>query len=254
MFKHILLASALTLVSSAAVAQQWGDLEGQFIYKGKAPAAMPIVPDKDPAFCGKHKLTTEKVVVNKENGGIANVVVYLLPAPGSKVKLHPDLEKVSDEKVVLDNKNCRFEPHVLAIRTGQTLVIGNGDPIGHNTKAEFFNNASFNDLIPAGGKIEKKFTSAESAPNKVECSIHTWMNGYLLVRDNPYFAVSDKDGKFAIKNIPAGDHTFVVWHETGYLSDVTLDGKATKWARGRAKLSIKVGAKPLKIEAAPVPR
>jgi hypothetical protein len=87
------------------------------------------------------------------------------------------------------------------------------------------------------------------------------MNSYMLVRDNPYFAVTDKDGNFSIKNIPVGEHTFVVWHETGYLVDVTVDGKATKWqigdrAKGRVKLAIKAGTNSLgkKIEAAPVPK
>src|SRR5688500_1388888 len=153
MHKHIFLAVAATLISSAiwasaAQAQEWGDLEGQFVYKGTAPANAKIVPDKDVALCGKHMLTTEKVVVHKENGGLANVVVFLFPAAGAKVKVHPDLAKPPAEGVVVDNKNCRFAPHVSAVRTGQKLIIGNGDPVGHNTKAELFANTSFNEIIP----------------------------------------------------------------------------------------------------------
>jgi plastocyanin len=253
---YILAVALAAAIFSAgfrpASAQQWGDLEGQFLYKGKAPANAKVDVTKDVPVCGKHKLTTEKVVVGKE-GGLANVVLYLLPAPGSKAKVHPDYDKLP-EPALLDNKNCRFEPHVVALRTGQKLTIGNSDPVGHNTKAEFFNNTPFNDLIPAGGKIEKTFMAAETAPTKVECSIHPWMNGYVLVRDNPYYAVTDAEGKFKIANVPAGEHTFVVWHETGYLTDVTVNGKATKWNRGRAKLTIKSGKNELKVEAAPVPK
>jgi len=251
---RVLFAMGLALaLPVAARAQQWGDLEGTFVYRGTPPAPTKIVPEKDPQFCGQHPLVEEKIVVNKENGGLANVVVYLFTSPGAKVAIHPDYEKAAKTELVIDNQKCRFEPHVSAIRTGQPLALTNTDPIGHNTKADFFSNNPFNDLIPAGGKITKTFTSAEAAPAPLSCNIHPWMRAYLLVRDNPYFAVSDKDGKFTIKNLPAGDHTFVVWHETGYLSSVSVDGKATTWARGRAKVTIKAGKNSLgKVEATPV--
>jgi hypothetical protein len=83
-------------------------------------------------------LTSEAVEVNKENGGLANVVVYLFTAAGAKVKIHPDLVKPPADGLLINNKNCRFEPHVSALRAGQKLIVGNGDPVGHNTKAEFF--------------------------------------------------------------------------------------------------------------------
>ena len=262
MSRHFSLAAAFTgmiLLASISWAQEWGDLEGQFIYKGTPPNPKAINPDKDKEVCGKHKLVDEQVIVDKTSKGIAGIAVYLFTTPATKVKIHPDLAKPPSEGVLVDNKNCRFEPHVTAVRTGQKFIVGNGDPVGHNTKAEFFNNPSFNDLIPAGGKVEKTFTAAESTPVKLECSIHTWMSAYLLVRDNPYFAVTDKDGKFSIKNLPVGEHTFVVWHPTGYLVDVTVDGKPTKFqigerGKGRVKVAIKAGANSLgkKIEAAPV--
>jgi hypothetical protein len=77
-------------------------------------------------------------------------------------------------------------------------------------------------------------------PSSVSCNIHPWMNAYLVVRENPYFAISDKDGKIEIKNLPVGEHTFVVWSNK-LLSSVTVDGKATTWARGRVKVNIKTG-------------
>jgi plastocyanin len=232
-----------------ASGQEWGDLEGTFVFKGTPPTPAKIVVDKDPQFCGKHNLVDEKVVVNKENGGLANVVVYLLDQ--TKPKIHPDYEKATKAEIVVDNANCRFEPHVAAIRTGQTLVLGNKDPVGHNTKADFFNNNAFNDLIPAGGSIKKTFAMAEGQPSPLSCSIHPWMNAYLLIREDPYFAVSDKDGKFIIKNLPVGEHTFMAWNNKN-VSNVTIDGKATTWTRGRVKLNIKPGSNSLgkKIEVA----
>ena len=251
MLTRLSLSLVLALIAGVAFAQEWGDLEGTFVYKGTPPTPEKIqATGQDAAFCGKHNLVLETLVVNKENKGIANVVVYLMTAPKA---VHPDYAKTAKDEVLVNNKNCRFEPHVQAIRVGQTLVVGNGDPTGHNTKADFFTNTPFNDLIPSGGQIKKTFPSTEATPSTISCSIHSWMKGYLLIRDNPYFAVSDNDGKFTIKNLPVGEHTFIVWHETGYLSKVTLGGKATDWARGRAKLTVKAGANSLgTIEATPV--
>jgi len=249
-------AFALLFVLAAAAgarAQAWGDLEADFFLKGDAKADK-IIPDKDVPVCGKHPLFRENIVVDPKTKAIANVAVYLFVAPGGKKPpVHPDYEKTAKDAVHIDNKDCRFQPHVLAVRTTQKFVIGNSDPVGHNTKVEFFNNPGFNDLIPAGGKVEKQLAQAETGFAKVECSIHGWMNGYVLVKDDPYVGFSDAKGHLTIKNVPVGEWTFVVWQENGgYVSDVSVDGKATKWMRGRVKVNIKPGANKLgKIEVTP---
>jgi plastocyanin len=248
--KSLALALILALPTIAS-AQQWGDLDGQFVFKGTAPTPKKLEVTKDPEYCGKHNLVDESLVVNKDNGGIANVLVYLFDS--TKPKIHPDYEKTAKVEVVVDNHNCRFEPHVQLLRVGQTLVIGNKDPVGHNTKAEFFDpqNSPFNDLIPSGGSVKKTYKAEEKAPIEMSCNIHPWMKGYLLLREDPYAAVSDKDGKFTIKNLPVGDHTFIIWN-VKYLTDVTVNGKATTWQRGRAKITIKAGANSLgKVEYTP---
>lgn len=255
MLKQLTLttAAALALAAGTLRAQEWGDLEGTFVFKGAAPAPAKIVADKDPQFCGKHMLVEEQVTVNKDNGGLANVVVYLFDT--AKPKIHPDYEKVAKNSLLINNENCRFTPHVATLWTSQTLTIGNVDPVAHNTKADFFENpaVSFNTTIPTGGKLEKKFAVAEKSPAKLECSIHPWMNTHLLIREDPYSAVTDKDGKFTIKNLPVGEHTFKVWHQTGFLNNVTVDGKAAMWSRGAVKFTIKPGPNKLgKVEATPV--
>ena len=247
MLKHLTIASLMLVFSGAAAsAQQWGDLEATFRLKGDAKPER-ITPDKDVAICGKTKLERENIVVDEATKGIANIAVYLLITPaGPKPTVHPDYAKTAKDKIELDNANCRYVPHVLSIRTSQSLVLKNTDPVGHNMKADFFNNTPFNDLVPGGGQIEKSFTTPEAAFVPVTCSIHGWMNSYLLVRDDPYVGISGKDGKLVIKNLPVGEWTFVVWQENaGYVSDVTLDGKPTKWLigtrGGRVKMSIKPG-------------
>jgi hypothetical protein len=239
MLKQVCCVAVLAALAQTASAQQWGNLNATFLYKGTPPTPKKLQVTKDEQFCGKHNLVDESVVVGA-NKGLANVVIFL--ADPTKPKIHPDYDKpeAAKSEVKLDNENCRFEPRVLAMRTTQTLLVGNKDPVGHNTKADFFNNSPFNDLIPAGGSIKKTFTKQETQPSPISCSIHPWMNAYLLIREDPYFAVSDKDGNISIKNLPAGEHTFVVWSNK-YVTNVTVDGKPATWARGRVKVNIKPG-------------
>ena len=245
------IAAAVALTTSAN-AQQWGDIEADFLLKGSFTPEK-IVPDKDQAVCGKHQLYRENVVVDPQTKAIKNIAIYLLPTLGKKVPVHADYAKTATDKVTLDNKNCQFVPHILTVRTTQTLELTNSDPVGHNSKAEFFNNTPFNVLIPSQGKATQKLGSPETSFMKVECSIHPWMNAYLLVKEDPYVAFSDAKGHLVMKNVPAGEWTFVVWQENaGYLSDVIVNGKPTKWARGRIKMTVKPGVNNLgKIEVEP---
>lgn len=248
MFRNKLILTGLlvTLISAQANAQ-WGTLSGRFVYDGEAPAAQPATVNKDVAVCGKHKLLNEDLVVNPDNSGIRNVVLYLYVARGKKAPTpHPDYAKKATDEVVLDNKNCRFKPHVVTLRTTQTLWVKNSDSVGHNTKVDALKNIPINPILPANGEIKQKFPKEERLPVLVSCSIHPWMNARVVIRESPYMAVTDKDGKFEIKNLPVGEHTFQVWQEAaGYVSSVVLDGKKTKWSRGRFEHMVNDGDNPL---------
>ncbi|HEY2760272.1 MAG TPA: hypothetical protein VGI75_06005 [Pirellulales bacterium] len=239
---RIAIASAvacLGLIAQHAQADDWGTLSGRFIYDGKAPAAEAITPNKDLEVCGKHPLVDEGLVVGPD-GGLANVFVWVRT---KNVKVAPEYEKTAKDKVVLDNKNCRFEPHALAMRNSQQLEVKNDDPVSHNTNADLQVNSPFNGIIPAGSSNDMKLASAETTPVKISCNIHPWMLGYLLVRPDPYFAVSDKDGKFQIKDLPAGTELeFQVWHEKpAYVKKAKIDDKDAGWKNGRFKYTIKAG-------------
>jgi hypothetical protein len=226
-----------------AVGQEYGNLSGTFIYDGTPPVAAKLSITKDVEVCGKFDLVDESLTVNPSNNGLANVAVYLyLSRRDTPPKPHASYADTASAKVELDNLHCAFTPRVALLQTSQTLVIGNKDPIGHNTKIDCVQNAAINPIVPAGEQMEKQFKEQERVPVRVSCNIHPWMSGWLLVRDNPYFAVSDEDGKFEIKNIPAGKWTFQFWHEKpGYVeSVVTKEGKQT-WKKGRYELTIKPG-------------
>lgn len=214
----IAIVMALALVpSTPAPAQQWGNLRGKFVYDGAAPAPKPLDINKDLQCCTT-KHVDESLVVGPD-GGLANVIVYLKPAAGQKVKAHPDYDATADDEVSLDNNTCQFKPHVLAMRTSQTLVVKNSDMCSHNTNISPLGGGGINPLIGAGQDVKHKFNRQQNLPIPVNCNIHPWMSAWVLPRDNPYFAVSDADGSFEIKNLPAGaDLEFQVWHESaGYV-------------------------------------
>lgn len=240
-FTILSAALALAFVSSRASAEDWGTLKGKFIFDGKAPAPAPIDVTKDQEYCGNKGLVNEELVVDAKTGAIANVMLWVRK---KDVPIHPDYEKTATDTVVLDNEGCRFQPHVQGIRVGQTLQLKNSDPVAHNTNVQGRNN-QINPLIPAKSSSDQKIDQAEILPALVSCNIHPWMKGRLIVRDNPYFAVSKKDGTFEIKNVPAGDIEFVVYHEkSGYVTDATLNGQAAKWPKGVMKVTIKAGDEP----------
>jgi len=239
--RHLFSASLLLAIAAlmtfstsgtAVAADQWADLTGRFVLDGPVPTPAKLVVSKDTEVCGKHPLVDESLVVGPD-GGIANVIVYVRSA---KVKVHPDLAKPEGE-VVLDNKNCRFEPHVLPIQIGQTLLLKNSDPIGHNSNVQPLGDQGANPLIAAGTDAKHKFNRKQTLPVPVSCNIHPWMKAYVLPRDNPYTAVSDEDGNFTIKDLPAGAKLeFQVWQEkAGYLE------AKSDWKKGRFEMTLKPG-------------
>jgi len=228
-------ALSVACLASMAVAEEWGTIKGRFVFGGDAPSAAELKADKDVEVCGKHKLLSEELVIGADKG-VANVVVFVRD---KGVKVHPDMAAAKSEKVVLDNKDCRFEPHVAFVQAGQTLVLKNSDSVGHNSNVATLKNPPSNSLIPAGGETTVTFANDEAIPAQVTCNIHPWMKSWLVVRNNPYAAVSKADGSFEIKNVPVGEVELQMWHEkAGYIGEIKVGGTAEKTAKGRKKVKV----------------
>lgn len=228
-------AFSVACLASMAVAEEWGTIKGRFVFGGDAPSAAELKADKDVEVCGKHKLLSEELVIGADKG-VANVVVFVRD---KGVKVHPDMAAAKGEKVVLDNKDCRFEPHVAFVQAGQTLVLKNSDSVGHNSNVATLKNPPSNSLIPAGGETTVTFANDEAIPAQVTCNIHPWMKSWLVVRNNPYAAVSKADGSFEIKNVPVGEVELQMWHEkAGYIGEIKVGGTAEKTAKGRKKVKV----------------
>jgi plastocyanin len=234
---------AVMAAATMASAADWGTLKGRFVFAGSPPEPVKLQINKDIEFCGKHEPRAEKLVVHREDRGIANVVLWLDVKAGDKVAIHPAFETTATAQIKLANRGCRFDPHICVIRTGQSLLIENPDQVDHNTAAGLDKNDPFNALTPLGKTSERpRFKHAERLPAQVQCSIHPWMTGWLVVKDHPYVAVTDEHGRFELKNLPAGEHTFVVWHELpGYVESATRGGQSEVWKRGKVAVRVVAG-------------
>jgi len=209
---------ALALAASRANAADTGTLAGQFVLEGEAPKLAPLVKEgdttvKNPEVCAKQNVPDESLVVDPSTKGIANVFVYLQKPPAG---MPAELKESKDKIVKFDQKGCRFLPHSLILRTDQTVEILSDDPISHNTHVYPIRQDGKNEAIAANdrsGNVKWQFSLPEKMPTTVKCDIHTWMEARWLIIDHPYAAITDKEGRFKIENIPAGEHNFLIWHE-----------------------------------------
>lgn len=224
--------------------QGWATIKGTFKLAGTAPAREPLSVTKDQEVCapGGKQVLSERLVVDA-NGGIKDVVIYLAtkyPA-GNAAWEHADYAASREGTLEFDQKNCIFLTHLLAMRSTQKLKILNSDPVGHNTNITGGGRASAsNNNIPAASFMLYEPGGESPEPFSVSCSIHPWMLAQMLVRDNPYFAVTKADGTFEIPNVPAGvPLEFRVWQERSkFLQEVSVNGKAEKWPKGRLKTTL----------------
>jgi hypothetical protein len=216
-----------TLWASTLAAADWGYLRGRFVYEGEPPVRKPVTITTDKEFCGKKNILEEVVVVKPDTKGLANVAVWVYRARGdAPLPVHASYAETAKAAVHLDADGCRFNPHVCQLRTTQTLLIRNRNPIGDSAKIDTLQNPPINIMLPVSAEVRQQ----------------PWEAAWLLLREDPYMAVSDADGKFEIRNLPVGRWTFQVWHEhAGYVTQVKIKGKASTWTRGRVELPIKSG-------------
>lgn len=132
------------------------------------------------------------------------------------------------DRVVIDQRKMSFIPHVVAVQQGTTVDFLNSDPVGHNV---YWPSISGNKKLahnlgtwPQGEK--KPFQFNDSGVASLLCNVHPEMSGYVVVVPTPYFAVTDKDGSFEIKNIPAGKYTLKTWSEDGKPTTQAVDVSA----------------------------
>jgi len=224
-------------VPAAAVAPQaapldpatLGDVSGTIHLSGKVPAAVKIDTSMDPAcsMSGAADFSSEQYVA--DGGKLANVYIYVKSGPAAAMSA-PSTQR---DPVALDQKGCRYTPHVIAVMKGGTVMFKNSDVTMHNihTMPTMVGNEAIDiSQGPRGTPVMKQFKDAE-VMMPVRCNNHPWMNAFINVSATPFFAVSDAGGRFSLKGLPAGQYVLGAVHEK--LGEQTLT--VTIPAKGAAK-------------------
>jgi plastocyanin len=184
-----------------------GTITGTVHFTGQPPQRISIDMAQDPVCSAADNNYTEQYVVR--DGGLQNVFIYVKDGLGNK------LYTPSQAPVTIDQKGCRFVPHVVGAQAGQPVKFTNGDPTMHNV--HFTPQISTNQAVdisqPPNGAGEMRTLPTPELMIPVRCNNHPWMEAFINVASNPFFAVSDPEGHFTIKGLPPGTYTIVAVHE-----------------------------------------
>lgn len=213
------LSGALALPMAAAQYQtaavaDGGTIKGKIVFKGTVPLRT-VLPTKDKDTCGGPR--KDPLIVVGANGEVKDVVVSLREVKSGKAWS-------SAKPPTLDQKGCVFSPHVQVMAPGNIDVI-NSDPVLHNTHGYYGKNTAFNLALPLQGA---KVTRPLRRPGvvRIDCDAHGWMEGWVVVVDNPYYAQTGADGSFAIADVPPGSYTMTIWQEHTGAVEKTVAVKA----------------------------
>jgi len=200
------IVTAADAVAQSAVAQS-GTIKGHVRLTGKLPGNPIIRMGMDP-MCSKMnagKRVIQQYVVATIDGSLANVFVRL--------KGNVPQTPIPSQPVVIDQQACVYTPRVVGARVGQTVQVKNSDMLLHNVDASSGKNNGFNVAQPRAGLVYEFKPKNEEIMLHLKCDVHNWMNAYVGIVTNPYFAVSNTMGTFEIGRVPPGTYMLEAWHE-----------------------------------------
>ena len=205
-------ASAAPPAAAPLPAGSLGSIAGTVKFSGKAPAPVKIDMTMDPA-CGMSPGGDNNMSEQFEvhGGDLANVFVYVKQGPVAAMSMPAS----PGPAVVMDQKGCRYIPHVIALRKGGSVEFRNSDITMHNihTMPTAVGSESIDiSQSPKGAPQTKQFNQVETMI-PVRCNNHPWMNAFINVSDTPFFAVTGEDGTFSLKGLPEGEYTLAAVHE-----------------------------------------
>jgi hypothetical protein len=184
-----------------------GSISGTVKWTGASvkPLVLPINKNSDVCDPSNGKTRDlERLVVGPDEG-VQNTVVYLKNVTRGKAMDLPTA------RASLNQKNCRYEPHILLLPQSLDLRMKNSDPILHNIHMM---GAAFYNLPFPLKDIEIKRVMRKVGVVDLKCDAgHVWMNAETLVVEHPYYAVTGPQGKFTITGVPPGEYEIVAWHE-----------------------------------------
>jgi hypothetical protein len=175
---------------------------GKVSVSGAYDSPHPLKVFKNRKFCGA-TVPNETLLISS-GGGLRNAVITLTP-------LDRDVA-APPGRLVLDNQQCAFVPHIQVATLGSDLLLKNSDPILHTVHARLGKETLFNVGLPTWRQVTKRLDRA--GVMRIDCDVlHTWMSAAIMVVTTPYFTVSDTSGNFALDGLPPGPYDVELWHE-----------------------------------------
>jgi hypothetical protein len=184
-----------------------GTITGTVKWSGPVPKMPMVAINKDVEVCdpqAQKRRDLERLQV-ASNGGVANTVVFLRDITKGKAMDLPE------GRQFLNQKTCRYEPHVLLVPGNGTLQLRSSDPILHTVHMS--GASDYNLPFPFANQTVSRTMNREGVVD-LRCNAgHVWMNAEMLVVNHPYYAVTDEDGYFKLSNVPPGEYAIEAWHE-----------------------------------------
>jgi plastocyanin len=199
----VVLLAALVLVLLGARPARTAEIQGRVLLTGELPASKKVPITIDQYVCGTEQMTADLVVSGARE--VRNVVVWLEnPPPGA-----PSAPPATTTP--MDQKECVFVPRVVIVPAAGTVEFLNSDRLLHNLHSVSRDNPPFNRTQPKGRTIPVTFVKPEIV--RIDCDLHSWMRGWVVVAAHPFYALTDAQGRFRLDNVPPGPYTLRVWHE-----------------------------------------
>lgn len=198
----VAVVATLTGPATPGVASA-GSIKGTVVLKGAAPEARKLAVTIDQYVCGKEKAVEDLVV--SPQGAIRNVVVWVDKPPATATA------EPGSTTPTMDQKECVFTPRVVLVPAGGRIDFLNSDRLLHNLHSTPNANPPFNRTQPRGRTIGITFPHPEIV--RVTCDLHSWMRGWVVVTEHPFYALTDGEGQFTLRGLPPGRYTLRAWQE-----------------------------------------
>ncbi|HEY2865026.1 MAG TPA: carboxypeptidase regulatory-like domain-containing protein [Casimicrobiaceae bacterium] len=215
---QFIVGAALLLLG--LVASGWvtaASIRGTVVVTGTVPAAKKIDVTIDQYICGTEKDAGDFLMSPRRE--LKNAAVWIENPPPNTAPPNPAA------KVEMDQNGCVFVPRVVVVPAGGTVDFLNSDRLLHNIHATPKLNVSFNRTQPKDRTIPVTFAKPEIV--RINCDLHSWMVGWVVVAAHPYYAITGPDGQFSFDGLPPGKYTLHVWHERlgTVQTSATIDGQ-----------------------------
>jgi len=202
------LAGALSAQDYQVISvQNGGTISGTVKWSGPMPHLTPMLINKDPLICDPNSRKTrdlERLVVGPQ-AGVANTVVFLRDISRGKAMDLPQ------QRRFLDQRQCRYEPHILLVPANAQLQMKSSDATLHTIHMD--GAATYNLPFPFTNQMISREMPTAGLVNLKCNGGHTWMNAEMFVAPHPYYAVTDESGRFELSDVPPGEYQLVAWHE-----------------------------------------